>query len=139
MAQKKQQQTGCGCLLALAIIALVIGAIANACSGSSTPADQPLSPGSSATPAAPDPVPAAVPSPARTRHHHHRQHHHHRYVPPPTTAPPPQPACYPTADSGNCYHPGEFCRESDHGDYGLAGDGEKIRCEDNDGWRWEPV
>jgi hypothetical protein len=66
-----------------------------------------------------------------------RKHRHHRYVPPPTTAPPPQPVCYPTADSGNCYEPGEFCRDSDHDAYGLAGDGEKIRCEDNNGWRWE--
>jgi hypothetical protein len=23
--------------------------------------------------------------------------------------------------------------------YGVAGDGEKIVCEDNNGWRWEPV
>jgi hypothetical protein len=22
---------------------------------------------------------------------------------------------------------------------GVAGDGEKIMCEDNNGWRWEPV
>jgi hypothetical protein len=57
-------------------------------------------------------------------------------APPP---PPPAPAgCYPKTDGGNCYEPGEFCRDDDHGTTGVAGDGEKIICEDNDGWRWEP-
>ena len=63
-------------------------------------------------------------------------------TPPPTTPPPaPQPAasCYPISDEGTCYEPGEFCRDDDHGMTGLAGDGETIICEDNDGWRWEPV
>jgi hypothetical protein len=63
-------------------------------------------------------------------------------TPPPTTPPPaPQPAatCYPISDEGTCYEPGEFCRDDDHGMTGLAGDGETIVCEDNDGWRWEPV
>ena len=41
-------------------------------------------------------------------------------------------------DSGGCYEPGEYCRDSDHGMTGVAGDGETITCEDNDGWRWEP-
>jgi hypothetical protein len=65
--------------------------------------------------------------------------------PPPTTAPPPPPtttapaSCYPLTDGGNCYEPGEFCRESDHGATGKAGDGETITCQDNDGWRWEPT
>ena len=74
-------------------------------------------------------------------------------APPPTQAPvppthaaappPPPPAapagCTPKTNAGNCYKPGEFCRDSDHGDTGVAGDGESIKCEDNDGWRWEPV
>jgi hypothetical protein len=60
-------------------------------------------------------------------------------APSPTTAPPPAPAgCYPKTDSGNCYEPGEFCRDDDHGVKGVAGDGKPIVCEDNDGWRWEP-
>ncbi len=42
-------------------------------------------------------------------------------------------------NGGNCYEPGEYCRKSDHGASGVAGDGEKIICEDNNGWRWEPV
>ena len=45
----------------------------------------------------------------------------------------------PPTNSGNCYEPGEYCRNSDHGASGVAGDGEKIICEDNNGWRWEPV
>lgn len=62
---------------------------------------------------------------------------------PPSPAPAPPPAtatsCYPLSDEGTCYEPGEFCRDDDHGVTGLAGDGETIICEDNDGWRWEPA
>jgi hypothetical protein len=59
---------------------------------------------------------------------------------PPTKAAPVAPVgCTPKTDAGNCYEPGEFCRTSDHGASGVAGDGKAIRCEDNDGWRWEPV
>lgn len=61
----------------------------------------------------------------------------------PRPAPPsPSPtaaSCYPLSDEGTCYEPGEYCRDSDHGASGIAGDGERIVCEDNDGWRWEPV
>jgi hypothetical protein len=76
---------------------------------------------------------------------------YHRYVTPvavPSTAPAPPPSpsaapppafCYPKTNSGNCYEPGEFCRTSDHGMTGVAGNGEKIICEDNNGWRWEPM
>jgi type IV secretory pathway VirB10-like protein len=77
-----------------------------------------------------------------------------RPAPPPTQAapqppPPPPPAtraapaapagCTPKTDAGNCYEPGEFCRTGDRGTTGVAGDGKAIKCEDNDGWRWEPV
>jgi hypothetical protein len=57
----------------------------------------------------------------------------------PTPPPPPPPACYPLDSEGNCYEPGEYCPDADHGLSGIAGDGEAIVCEDNDGWRWEPV
>jgi hypothetical protein len=63
----------------------------------------------------------------------------------PAAAPPPPPAstapagCNPLSDEGTCYEPGEYCRDSDHGLSGVAGDGEAITCEDNDGWRWEPA
>ena len=61
-------------------------------------------------------------------------------APPATQAAPAAPAaCTPKTDAGNCYEPGEFCRDSDHGATGVAGDGKAIRCEDNDGWRWEPA
>jgi hypothetical protein len=46
--------------------------------------------------------------------------------------------CSPLSNEGTCYEPGEYCRNSDHGISGIAGDGEAITCEDNDGWRWEP-
>jgi hypothetical protein len=47
--------------------------------------------------------------------------------------------CEPKTNGGNCYEPGEFCRKTDHGVSGVAGDGKKIVCQDNDGWRWEPA
>jgi hypothetical protein len=57
-----------------------------------------------------------------------------------TQAPPPAPAgCHPLTNCGNCYEPGEYCRNTDHGVIGLAGDGKTIKCEDNNGWRWEPI
>ncbi len=48
-------------------------------------------------------------------------------------------SCYPQTKSGNCYEPGEMCRKSDRGSSGVSGGGESIKCEDNDGWRWEPA
>lgn len=66
-------------------------------------------------------------------------------VPAPSpSAPAPSPpasaaSCYPTTPSGNCYEPGEFCSLADHGMSGVAGDGERITCADNNGWRWEPA
>jgi hypothetical protein len=85
------------------------------------------------------PPPAAPPPPPPTE-----------AAPPPSQAAPPPPpppvvtttapaACTPKTNAGNCYEPGEFCRASDHGATGVAGDGKTIKCEDNDGWRWEPV
>ena len=47
-------------------------------------------------------------------------------------------SCHPLTNGGNCYEPGEFCRQSDAGTSGVAGDGEAITCEDNNGLRWEP-
>jgi hypothetical protein len=57
-------------------------------------------------------------------------------APPASTAPA---GCHPLSNEGHCYEPGEFCRTSDHGASGVAGDGEAIKCEDVHGWRWEPV
>jgi hypothetical protein len=56
----------------------------------------------------------------------------------PTPAPTTPAGCTPLSDEGTCYKPGEYCRDDDHGDSGVAGDGEAIICEYNDGWRWEP-
>ena len=63
----------------------------------------------------------------------HRQPRHPSTPAPATSAA----SCYPLGE-GTC-RSGEFCRDSDHGASGVAGDGEKIVCEDNDGWRWEPA
>jgi hypothetical protein len=56
-----------------------------------------------------------------------------------TTPNRPAAACYPLSSERTCYEPGEFCRDSDHGATGVAGDGEKIICQNSDGWRWEPA
>jgi len=58
----------------------------------------------------------------------------------PAPAPPLAPSgCTPLTNGGKCYEPGELCRKSDHGASGVAGDGENIVCQNNDGWRWEPA
>ena len=87
-----------------------------------------VSPASTPTPTA---APTAVPPPSSAP----------TAVPPVAVAPPPTaaPACYPLSNSGTCYEPGEFCRTSDHGRTGRAGNGEAIVCEYNNGWRWEPA
>jgi hypothetical protein len=71
----------------------------------------------------PPPAPAPAPAPST--------------VSSPSAAPPA--GCSPKTDSGNCYEPGEFCRSTDHGMHGIAGNGEPIVCADNNGWRWEPA
>jgi hypothetical protein len=78
------------------------------------------------TPRQRPPPPAPKPAPTPTA------------APPSATAPPPA-SCYPTASSGNCYEPGEFCPHADAGMSGVAGDGEAIICENNNGLRWEPA
>jgi hypothetical protein len=65
-------------------------------------------------------------------------------VPPPvritSSAAPAQAACYPKTSGGNCYRAGEFCRKSDLGSAGVAGNGERIRCEASGSRnRWEPA
>jgi hypothetical protein len=91
----------------------------------STPAPKPTLTLTTAPPTLPATAPAAPPvAPA---------------APPVTAAAPPAAACSPQTSSGNCYKPGEFCPKSDHDASGVAGDGENITCENNDGWRWEPA
>lgn len=68
-----------------------------------------------------------------------------RPPPPPPPAPTTSPSaaapsgCYPKTSSGHCYEPGEFCPQADAGMSGVAGDGEAIICENNNGLRWEPA
>lgn len=119
---------------------LVVAVLAVAGSGSAGPSGSP-SPSAPATGVAQAAgvASAITPSPART--HRHRKHlrRRHRHVIAPS-APAPAPAgCYPTAASGNCYEPGQFCASADAGMSGVAGDGARIICEDNNGLRWEPA
>jgi hypothetical protein len=69
------------------------------------------------------PVPVATPAPSASAT---------------TITSPAVTSCTPLTDGGNCYRAGEYCRDSDHGDSGVADNGESITCADNDGWRWEP-
>lgn len=77
------------------------------------------------------------------KHRKHRHHvasgHHSQTATSPAASSPTLAGCYPMAASGNCYEPGEFCPDADAGVTGVAGDGERIICEDNNGLRWEPV
>jgi hypothetical protein len=148
--------------LPLALVLLVAAAVG----GANGSANSPGSPGTPTPAAAFTTAPAtshtSAPAPRHTRahhpharrhhqqhprQHHRRQHHprkrhprkrHHRAIVAPVPSPTPT-GCYPLSDSGSCYEPGEYCRDSDAGVTGLAGDGEQIICRDNDGLRWEPV
>lgn len=81
-------------------------------------------------------TPAPLPSPQTTRPAPPPQTTH--VALPPRTSSAAASRCYPLTNGGNCYEPGEYCRSSDHGATGIAGDGKRITCEDNNGWRWEP-
>jgi len=119
------------CAAALALLAVGCG--------SAPGPSQPASPTSTATPtpsASPTPRPTPSKSPVK---HTTAPAPTHSAAPTAQPAPAPAASCYPLTNGGNCYEPGEFCRNSDHGVTGLAGDGEKIKCEDNNGWRWEPI
>lgn len=115
---------------------------------SKAPASPPATGSTSASPSlSPSPAPSkastsaaphtAAPVPVTTTHT--------SPAPPRTSSPRPTSthataaSCHPLTNGGNCYEPGEFCRKSDHGAHGIAGDGKAIVCEDNNGWRWEPV
>jgi len=97
-------------------------------------------------PAAPNPIATVVPTvtatpstPAPRPHHHRHRHHHAVPLAPPTPAAAAPTGCHPLSDEGTCYEPGEFCRDSDAGMQGVAGDGQAIICENDDGLRWEPA
>ena len=95
----------------------------------STPTQTTTAPPSTQAQTAAAPQPTAPATPAQTT----------QAAPPPPPASTAPASCYPLSNAGHCYEPGEFCRTSDHGASGVAGDGKAIKCEDNDGWRWEPV
>ncbi len=122
----------------LAVIGVCVVAIVAAVSGSHNSSGG--TPAPKATPVAATASATPSPTPKARKHHHH--HHRPAAAPSPTVAatqPAAAPtACYPISDEGTCYEPGEYCRYDDESMTGLAGDGETITCEDNDGWRWEP-
>jgi hypothetical protein len=129
----------------MAFIVLIIIGISS-CGGSATPGGNSGSPSGSpvGSPSGPpavtaSSVPTTAPPPQTTAPAAPTT----AAPPPPTTAPAAAPStpsgCYPLTNGGNCYEPGEYCRKSDHGASGVAGDGKPIICEDNDGWRWEPA
>ena len=90
------------------------------------PTQVPASPAQT-TPAAAAPAQPSSPAPAQST----------QPTAPPAAAAPA--GCYPLSNEGTCYEPEEYCRNADHGVSGMAGDGEAITCEDNNGWRWEPA
>lgn len=51
----------------------------------------------------------------------------------PTALPTPAPSPFRTR------RPGALCSKDDHGMTGTSAKGEALRCEDNNGWRWEPL
>jgi hypothetical protein len=54
------------------------------------------------------------------------------------SAPAAPAGCHPRTPSGNCYEPGEFCSAAEHGETGVAGDGNTITClASGSYWRWE--
>ena len=148
---KKQLKSAVIALGGFVILLFVIG-IAAGC-GKITPTAN-ISPTSTATPtptASPSHTPKVV---AKKAKKHPARKHTAVATPaappstpvqttPSVTSAPPAPAtptgCHPLTNGGNCYEPGEYCRNSDHGVSGVAGDGEAIICEDNNGWRWEPA
>lgn len=63
-------------------------------------------------------------------------------IPPPRTATVPPTTttgttgCTPLSSAGNCYKPGQLCPNADHGLSGIGAGGQRITCEDVNGWRW---
>jgi hypothetical protein len=89
----------------------------------------------------PSPAPSPKPSASSGRHPRRSRHSSPPAAVPVATAsaPPAAPSCYPRNGDGDCYEPGDFCWRAGDGATGIAGDGRRIRCERNDGWRWEPI
>lgn len=122
-------------MVALPLVVVLIIAMALAF-GSLGPPRSPTAqdPASGSGPAAG--IAAPVTGAALVHHHPNRHHRNHRVIAPPAPAPTPA-RCHPMTASGNCYKPGDFCSRADAGMTGVAGNGEKIICEKNKGWRWE--
>jgi hypothetical protein len=111
-----------------------------------TAAEQVLGVPASPSPVTPSPSRSSAPAPVRTTPAPVRTtpapvRTIHTPAPPATSAAPAAPAaCHPLTNGGNCYRAGEYCRNSDHGMTGVAGNGEIIVCSGTGSrWRWEPA
>ncbi len=125
--------------IAIPVILIVIGSIAGAASRNQPTGDVGKPPVS----APPALAGVSTPAPTPTADTNPRRHHDIAQASASASAPSSGSnsagGCYPTTSSGHCYEPGEFCKTSQHGESGIAADGEAITCDDNDGWRWEPA
>jgi hypothetical protein len=161
VTRKQGAKRGFGAHFGIFVALLILAAGCDGASGPTAPASSTSSASRSAsatTTASPTPSRASSPphtlpaAPVAVRTTHAAATPAAAYTPPPpppTTQAPqaPQPAqttaqaqsCYPLTDGGNCYKPGEYCRDDDHGTSGIDASGNPIECEDNDGWRWEPA
>lgn len=95
-----------------------------------TPTSTPQSLASSPSPTATATVSTSVPSSTTSTSSAPRSS---TAVPAPSAAA----SCYPLTNSENCYAPGQYCRNTDHGKSGVAGNGRRIVCKNQNGWRWE--
>ncbi len=149
----KKKRTGLKIFLAsaatFALVLIAVSAGLNSHSGTVTAASSAASspsaaPASQAAAAKPSPTRAATPAgdpqntPAQAQAPAPTQAPAQAPAPAPSTPAPATTSCHPLSDEETCYRPGEYCRDDDHNTTGVAGDGEAIICEDNDGWRWEP-
>lgn len=128
---------------------VVLAGVASAFGSQSNKSPQPTPTPTASIVAEKSPSPTSTPSPSATATPKQTL----TPTPKPTLAPTPQPvvvqstpaptvapqSCTPLSNEGTCYEPGEYCRDSDHGATGVAGDGKQISCEYNNGWRWEAI
>ncbi len=149
---KRKAKRGFGGYLGGFAVLLVLVAACGGNSGTTTPTDSASSTSADITatastdPSPADSSPSTAPAAPTTTTAVDTAPAYSPPAPEPTTQA-PQPAqttaqaqsCYPLTNGGNCYRPGEYCRTSDRGTSGIDANGDAIKCEDVNGWRWERV
>jgi hypothetical protein len=130
-------------VLAVAGAWMLVGA--SSCSTDTPTAQSQAAQSSDSTIVAQDPTATAAPTPAPTQAPTQAPTRAPTQAPTraPTQAPTRAPTAAPVAHcyidpEGNCYRAGEFCPKSLHGQT-VQGENGPIKCEDNNGWRWEPA